>query len=92
MPATPARENDRRAEARGPDPRDALVGAQVLRSLGSPPDLLLVQVRRLWGMFYRVNIFAGECVSSARVVHSHFVRADEAGAVLTADPAIARLY
>src|SRR4051812_35619474 len=49
------------------DPSDALVGEQVIHSLGKPPHLLRVQSRRLWAGFYRVNVFVGESTACAKV-------------------------
>ena len=47
------------------DTLDRLIAEQVVRSLGSPIDLLRVQVRRVGGDHYRVNVFVGKDVSSA---------------------------
>jgi hypothetical protein len=73
----------------GPDRRDALVGELVLRALGKPAGFLRVQARRLWGDFFRVNIFVGESSACALVVNSFFVRADAQGRVLWTDPVLA---
>jgi hypothetical protein len=39
-----------------------------------------------------VNVFVGPDAVSARVVHSYFLAADGSGQVLTATPALTRLY
>jgi hypothetical protein len=70
----------------------ALISASVLRELGKPTDLFRVSVVRLWDDHYRVNVQTGPDAVSARVAHSFFLKVDEAGAVLAASPAIARLY
>ena len=70
----------------------AVIAASVLRELGKPTDLFRVSVVRLWEHHYRVNVQTGPDAVSARVAHSFFLKVDEAGAVLAASPAIARLY
>lgn len=69
-----------------------VVAASVLHALGKPTDLFRVSVVWLWENRYRVNVQVGPDAVSARVAHSYFLEVDEAGAVLTASPAIARLY
>jgi hypothetical protein len=71
---------------------EAAVRDNVLSGLGSPPGLQRVQVRRVWGDCYRVNVFVGAGAASLRVAHSFFLRADEDGKVLASSPAITRLY
>ena len=58
--------------------------------LGEPPGLLRVQVKPLWGRFYRANVFVGTG-PAARMAHSFFLDVDD-GEIVTASPAIARLY
>jgi hypothetical protein len=70
----------------------AFIGDQVLAALGAPPGLHRVQVRPLWGHFYRVNVFVGADAASAHVAASYFVQAGVGGHVETADPALARRY
>jgi hypothetical protein len=79
----------------GPQQRDtvnALIGRHVVRCLGSPADLLKVQVRPLGNERYRVNVLVGKEVTSARIAHSFFLTADAEGNVVTSSPEIARLY
>jgi hypothetical protein len=71
------------------DRRDVLVGELVLLALGRPAGFLRVQSRRLWGDFFRVNVFVGESAACALIVNSYFVRADAQGRVVSADPVIA---
>jgi hypothetical protein len=77
-------------ERRKRDALNALVGKQVLRALGEPRDLLLVQVRPLWEGYYRVNVFVGANAACARIAYSYFLTADGDGKVLRASPAIHR--
>jgi hypothetical protein len=76
--------------ARGAD--SARIGAEVLRALGKPPDLCAVQVHHLWENQYRVNVFAGETIVSAKIVSSFFVDADAEGRILATNPEIIRKY
>jgi hypothetical protein len=75
---------------------EAVIARSVLGGLGRPTDLHRVQVRRVFGGKYRVNVFvsADSCASGStfRVAHSFFVEADEAGRVLHSSPPLARLY
>lgn len=64
----------------------------VLLGLGTPPSLLAVRARHVWGGRYRVNVVVGEDVTQARVAHSFFIEAAKDGSVLDADPPITRLY
>jgi hypothetical protein len=68
------------------------ITTSVLRQLGKPVDLYRVSVVRLWENRYRVNVQTGADAVSVRVAHSFFLEVDDAGAVLTATPTIARLY
>jgi hypothetical protein len=69
-----------------------LIAAAVIRALGRPDDLRTVQVRWLWDDNYRVNVFTGADGASAAIAHSHFLRADGAGEIVEAFPAIVRRY
>jgi hypothetical protein len=69
-----------------------VIGDQVLHSLGSPGDLQLVQVRRLWDEHYRVNVLVGVDAASARVAHSYFLVVDDGGRIVASTPSIARKY
>ena len=75
--------------------RDAvhgLIGKQVVHRLGSPGDLLKVQVRPVGGDHYRVNIVVGKQVTSSKIVQSYFLVADDEGNILSSTPTIARVY
>ncbi len=72
--------------------RDSLIGRRVLATLGQPDQLHKLYVRRLWEDRYRVNIVIGEDTASAKIVHSYFVVADNAGNILHAIPTIKKQY
>ena len=75
--------------------RDALndlIGRHVVRSLGSPVDLLKVQVRPLGADHYRVNVLVGKGSTSSRIADSFFLTADDEGNIVTSSPAIVRHY
>jgi hypothetical protein len=70
----------------------ALIGDRVLHALGHPGNLHRVQVRRLWGDHFRVNVFVGVDAASALVAHSFFLVADDGGNILRTVPALTRKY
>jgi hypothetical protein len=69
-----------------------IIRQQVLHDLGEPADLLKVQVRPLWGAYYRVNVFVGTEAARATIPHSYFVVADGDGNVLDSTPKVHRQY
>jgi hypothetical protein len=70
---------------------EAVVRDNVLAALGRPAgNHHHVQVRRVWGDNYRVNVFVGADVTSLVIAHSYFLRADGDGKILTCSPAIVR--
>jgi hypothetical protein len=71
---------------------EAIVGDNVLEALGHPLGPHRVQVRRVWGDNYRVNVLVGPDVVSFVIAHSFFLTADGDGKILTSCPAIARAY
>ncbi len=72
--------------------RATLISKQVLRALGQPASLLMVQVRLLWEDHYRANVFIGAEVTSSTVAHSYFLVTDPGGTILTSAPPITRQY
>jgi hypothetical protein len=74
------------------DTLNDVIAKQVVQSLGSPSDLLKVQVRPLGRDCYRVNVFVGKYGGNARIADSFFLTADDQGKILTSSPEIARLY
>jgi hypothetical protein len=69
----------------------AVIAEVVLARLGEPDDLLKVQVKRVLGRKYRVNVYV-RAAGSCRIAHSYFVEADGRGAVLASSPPITRAY
>lgn len=90
----PRRGEPKRAEPRGPEggPLEAAVRGSVLSGLGRPPGPHRVQVRRVWGDRYRVNVLVGRDAASTTIAHSYFLVVDEAGNIETTSPAIRRQY
>jgi hypothetical protein len=74
------------------DERNDLIGGQVIHLLGTPSDLLRVQVRWVGGDRCRVNIFVGKDVLSGRIAHSFYLTTDGEGHILTSSPDVARVY
>jgi hypothetical protein len=72
--------------------RGSEIGAVVLQAIGQPDSLQQVQVRHLWGVCYRVNVFVGADFNSAVVAHSYFVVTDGEGAILESTPPLTRRY
>ena len=73
-------------------PRNALIGKRVLHSLGRPENFDRVQVRTLWGDYFRVNVLVDAQVASVKIAHSFFVLADADGNILSCNPKLTRLY
>jgi hypothetical protein len=72
--------------------QDALIGEQIIHTLGRPASLRELQVRRLWEDHYRVNVFIGPDAASARIANSYFVQADSNGNIVRSNPTITRQY
>jgi hypothetical protein len=70
----------------------ALLAEQVVHILGEPKDLHKVQVRPLWGNYFRVNVLVGKDASSVRVANSYFLKADGDGNIVESTPKITRQY
>jgi hypothetical protein len=92
MPTTEQTDQDTPIERQTSHALDDLIAKQVVQSLGSPADLLKVQVRPLGGDRYRVNVFVGKYGATARIADSFFLTAHDEGKVLASSPEIARLY
>lgn len=71
---------------------NALIGKNVLLTVGQPPELFRVQVRRLWDDHYRVNLFVGPDATAVRAAHSYFLVADSEGNILNTTPRLAKHY
>jgi hypothetical protein len=90
MPKTQTLERDKESEQREIAVRNAFIGDQVMSLLGAPSDLHCIQVRRLWDNRYRVNIFTGPDVVSAKVANSYFLLVDGEGKIVSSNPNISR--
>jgi hypothetical protein len=78
-----------------PVPRDslsAIIARNVIRSLGSPADMLRVQVATVGIDRYRVNIFVGKNYGVGRITNSFFLTADSEGNIESSSPKIERVY
>jgi hypothetical protein len=69
-----------------------LIREQVIHALGTPTDLRLVQVRKVWDHHYRVNVIVGVNAGSVRVANSYFLVIDSNGNLITATPKITKQY
>ena len=69
-----------------------VIREQVIHALGTPKDLLKVQIRKVWDDHYRVNVLVGASSGSVRVANSFFVVTDSSGSLIAATPQIAKLY
>ncbi len=82
-------------KADGPNSRESLktlIRSQVVHSLGTPDDMLKVQVYPVGNANFRVNVVVGKNASAARIADSFFLTADEDGNIVASSPKIARLY
>jgi hypothetical protein len=68
------------------------IGANLLRTLGLPRNLHLVQVQPLWDRHYRVNVLIGQDAAAVTVAHSFFLEADATGNIVTTTPALIKHY
>lgn len=78
-----------------PDEREALddrIREQVINALGKPIDLRTVQVLKVWGNNYRVNVLVGVNAGSVRVANSYFLKIGNDGSLITATPEITKQY
>lgn len=92
MATTEPRERNKDLEKHKRDALTALIGEQVIHSLGQPGDLLRVQVRPLWGNHYRVNVLTGEDAVTVKIAHSYFLEADGEGKIVASRPGITKQY
>src|SRR5260370_26051110 len=92
MATTQEREQNKDLEQHQRDTLNALIGEQLMHTRGAPDDLLKVQVRPLWEDHYRVNVFVGLDIVSAKVAHSYFLTADANGNIMESTPKITKQY
>jgi hypothetical protein len=91
-PSIPQSETDKDVAAMRRNLLSEAIRKQVVRSLGSPVDLLNVQVKPVGADRYRVNVLVGKNVTTGRISDSFFLKADGDGKILTSSPEIVRLY
>ncbi len=82
----------RSEEVSATDRLAARISQQVLQTLGTPPGGHLVQVRPLWGDYYRVNVLLGQSPTCFRIGHSFFLQTDGGGDVIESSPPIVKRY
>jgi hypothetical protein len=92
MPTTAQREQTQKIEQLKRETLHALIGEQLIHTLGEPGDLLRVDVRPLWENYYRVNVLVGADIASPRIANSYFLAADGEGNILAATPKLTRQY
>ncbi|MSU77624.1 MAG: hypothetical protein EXS16_05960 [Gemmataceae bacterium] len=92
MQAKSQTENDADGEKRVDLQLSTTIGEQVLHTLGKPVGFHRIQVRRLWGDRFRVNVFIGADAASVIIAHSFFLVADEAGKITAVTPKITKRY
>ena len=71
---------------------NALIGEQVIHTLGRPGSLYKVQVHPLWEGRYRVNVLIGEDAVSAKISSSYFVEVDNGGHIVESRPTMAKQH
>jgi hypothetical protein len=79
-------------ERRKNEIQTALIGKQVMHTLGRPDGLHELKVCRLWDDHFRVNVFIGADATSARIANSYFVKTDSDGKIVRSFPSITKLY
>ncbi len=92
LPTTEQTDRDEHIDRQTANNWNFFIAEQVVQFLGSPTDLLKVQVRPVGSDRYRVNVVVGKDFNSARIVDSFFLTADDAGKILKSSPEITRLY
>ena len=92
MPTKEPGEQHKDTEHDKRETQSALIGEQVIHTLGQPDGLHNVQVRWLWENQYRVNVLIGADAASARIANSYFVKADSDGNIVRSSPKIRKLY
>jgi hypothetical protein len=90
MPKAPTSEHEN--EPIGDTSLNDLIGRQVIRSLGSPKDLLQVRVHLIGADRYRVNVVTGRDFATGRIANSFFLTADAKGKIVSSTPPIVKLY
>lgn len=89
MPETAEAEKDTERKDQRRLRLNAVVSRLVLSALGGPGGTHAVQVRPLWGNFYRVNVLVGKDAASLTVADSYFLEVDGDGKLVSSNPALA---
>ena len=90
MPGTAGAQKDTGRDNHRRERLNAAVGRLVLAALGGPGGTHAVQVRPLWGDFYRVNVLVGKDAASLTVADSYFLEVDGDGKLVTSTPALGK--
>jgi hypothetical protein len=90
MPAAQAGEARKDKEQQDPEALKTLISGHVLRALGGPGGKGRVEVRPLWGGYYRVNVVVGDGPGCFTIARSYFLRTDGAGNVLESTPKLTK--
>lgn len=64
------------------------IGEQVVHCLGKLTPQQRIQVRLLWGGFFRVNLIQVDEVGSIKIASSFFLRTDDDGKIIESMPAM----
>ncbi len=91
MPTSLQPQESRERNQHQRDELKAIIGRHVSHSLKDDRGPCKVQVRPLWGNFYRVNVLVEEQIGSVKIPHSFFLEADGDGNILESTPPIPRL-
>lgn len=92
LPMTQQRERHDNIERQKQEMLNALIGEQVLHTLGKPASLLKVSVRPLWKNIYRVNVFIGPDAVTSTIANSFFLNVNDDGNIVTSTPKIKKQY
>jgi hypothetical protein len=90
MSTAEQREEHKALQQQQRDTLNTIIREQVVHILGEPSGLGQVQVRRLWGNFYRVNILSGADAATIRFVSSYFLKSDNDGNIVESTPKMLR--
>ena len=90
MPSAPTDEPRGDKAKQDGDHLKSVIRNQVLRTLGEPGGAGRVQVRPLWGNYYRVNVIVGADLSCVKIASSYFLETDGEGNVIESSPELTR--
>jgi len=91
MPIAQQPEDPKQKDRQKREDLKAIIGKHVTHSLHDISGLCKVQVRPLWGNFYRVNVVIEDEVGSIKIPHSYFLEVDGDGNIIESTPKITRL-